>query len=240
MPQQQAEENSTSIELVIREENAIVAKAADLINEHNNDISEIIIDTPGIVEGEKKLKITSTNKQKEATDCLGLVKSHLKVIEGRRKLCVKPFQDAVKIINDNAEGISGPLKQVANSVEGKYRAYDAELREAKRKADEAEMKRMEEAAKKDLPPPPPVSQATPAPVKTVKTENTTTSLVPCWKNEILDERKIIDWAIKANRWGLIQVNKTTLNQLAKEVKDSEVIPGLRIYNEPSLPTRSKF
>lgn len=228
----------TSIELVIKEKDSVIEKAENLITEQYGAIQEIIKDTPGIVEAEKAIKVNSAKQQKVATDCLGLTKSHLKIIEERRKICLKPFKKATDMINARGKEIANPLKAVVDSVEDKLRKYDSFLMEEKRKADAEAMKEIEEAAEKDMPIPTP-KPTYQAPPKNIKTENTTVTMVDNWKWELLDKQKFIDHVVLTGQIELIDVNQTSLNRLVKNVKDSRAIPGIRVYNHKTIPTRSK-
>lgn len=228
------------IELAIRENDNVVETAVNLIDEHYGPIQNIVIDTPGIVESEKELRVNSQQKYKVAADCLGLVKGHLKIIEDRRKICLKPFKTSTDLINTFAKKISGDLKGVVNSVENKIRKYDDILQEEKRKADAEAMRKAEEAAKNNEPIP--IEESTkekaPAPQQ-IKTKNTTVSMVDNWKCEVVDEQAFIKYAVESGQFELIQINQPNLNRLVKMVKNSRLIPGVKVFNHKSIPTRSK-
>ena len=225
------------IQLVIKEKESIVEKAERLLVDHGT-IPLIILDTPGIVESEKKITVNSVKSEKVATDCLGLTKGHLKVIEARRKICLKPFKMATDIINAKNKEITLQLNEVVDSVENKMRKYDDLLENEKKKADAEEMRKIEEAAANNKPLPAPAPTYTP-PTKSVKTDHTTVSKVDNWKPEILDKNKFIDYAFETGQYEFIDINVPALNQLVKRVKNTRAIPGIKQYNHKSIPTRSK-
>jgi hypothetical protein len=233
-----AEQENISLE--IREKNAVVEKAENLIDENYGPVQNIINDTLEIVKSEKELRINSAQKYKVAADCLGLVKGHIKTIEDRRKICLKPFKVATGLINDHAKKISGPLKEVINSVENKIRKYDDYLLEEKRKADEKRMAEMEKAAEKNEPIPveEPAKKPDPAPQQ-IKTDHTTTSLGDNWKWEMVDFIKFLLHVVEKEMYELLTVDKVNLNKYVKIVKNTRIIPGVKIFNHKSVATRVK-
>lgn len=61
-----------------------------------------------------------------------------------------------------------------------------------------------------------------------------------WKGQISDKRTLVEFIVKNQRWELLSAlgeDTTACNSLAKALKGSVQIPGLRFYNDPNIAAR---
>ncbi len=200
------------------------------------EIKEVEKTGSSIVVSAKDIVIDSREMQEEGADCLVIIKRNLDRIEERRTFYTKPLNDLMRRVNSEAKAIKEPFEKAQSEIKSKINKYQCFLLEEKRKADLKAEKKIEKAVEKgeEIPVVPEAHVE-----KNIKTENTTVSFRDNWKAQIVDPKKLMDWAIENKKVSLLQINNTALNQLEKFTKDTEVIPGVRIINDKIISTKAK-
>jgi len=180
--------------------------------------------------------ITTNEDAKTATNDLSIIAKLRKAMEAKRKDYLSPFQEHVKEVNGIYQTLMAPIEQADRITRAKWTAYTNAQAALARKQEEINRLRMEAARKEaemnngEIKESVNLVEVVAAPKKTV-TDLGSASQRANWTYEVTD------FALLSDDYKL--PNTSALNALAKSVKNTRTIPGLRIYNDPDMVVRAK-
>ena len=180
--------------------------------------------------------IVTVDDAKAATNDLSLIANLRKAMEKKRKDYLLPFQEHIKEVNAVYQVYMEPIEQADKITRNKWTAWKNEQDRLKAEQERINNLRIEaqraEAAlnngeiKEEIK----LVEVIVAPKRTV-TDMGTASQKQNWTYEILSFKDLSD--------DYKLPNTSALNALAKSVKDTRVITGLRIFNNPGMVVRPK-
>ena len=180
--------------------------------------------------------IATLDDTKAATNDLSLIAKLKKAMEAKRKDYLLPFQEHVKEVNDTYKLLMAPVEQADEVTRSKVTNFNREQERIKAEQEKINALRMEAATKEAALNNGEIKESVILvdviqPVKKVMADLASSGMRANWTYEVTD------FAALPNEYKL--PNTSMLNSLAKSIKDSRTIPGLRIYNDPTLAVRSK-
>jgi hypothetical protein len=182
-------------------------------------------------------RVIATNEDaKTATNDLSIIAKLRKAMETKRKGYLQPFNDHVKFINDTYKTLMAPVEQADRITRDKWTAYTNAQAALARKQEEINRLRMEATRKEaemnngEIKESVNLVEVVAAPTKTV-TDLGSASQKANWTYEIVSFKDLSD--------DYKLPNTAALNALARSVKDSRPIPGLKIFNNPGMVVRPK-
>lgn len=188
----------------------------------------------GLLNISKTITISSKEDVEAATNDLSLLANLKKAIEAKRQEYVGPINEHVKAINTTFKAITDPLAEADQTYRNKVKAYYAEEDRKRREAEEIARLKAEaaarEAALNNQPPPAPAPEIKVyEPSKNVNAQVGASTMMMVKKWEVIDENLI------PRMYLIIDAAKIT-----KQVKAGiGSIPGIRIYEEPTLRIEAK-
>ena len=190
-----------------------------------------------LLEYAKSRNIATIEDANAATNDLAMIANLRKALDKRRKDYLAPFQEHVKEVNGIYQTFMASVEEADRITRVKWQAFMNEQARLKAKQEEINNLRIEATRKEaELSGTGEIKEETvlipviEAPKKT-KTEMGTAGQKANWVYQITD------FALLPDAYKL--PNTAALNALARSVKDSRAIPGLRIYNEPTVAVRTK-
>ena len=189
-----------------------------------------------LLEYAKNRVIATLDDTKAATNDLSLIAKLKKAMEAKRKDYLAPFQEHVKEVNDTYKLLMAPVEQADEVTRSKVTNFNREQERIKAEQEKINALRMEAAQKEAALNNGEIKESiilveVIQPVKKVIADLASSGMRANWTYEVTD------FAALPNEYKL--PNTSMLNSLAKSIKDSRTIPGLRIYNDPTLAVRSK-
>ena len=189
-----------------------------------------------LLEYAKNRVIATLDDTKAATNDLSLIAKLKKAMEAKRKDYLAPFQEHVKEVNDTYKLLMAPVEQADEVTRSKVTNFNREQERIKAEQEKINALRMEAATKEAALNNGEIKESVVLveviqPVKKVMADLASSGMRANWTYEVTD------FAALPNEYKL--PNTSMLNSLAKSIKDSRTIPGLRIYNDPTLAVRSK-
>ncbi len=208
-----------------------------------------------------KIEIETTEQYENACEVTKQVQGYSKQLDSERKFVVKPFNDQVKMINGFFKEALVPLDNLRNNLRSSIADYhikkEKERREAQRKADEAaekERKRLAKEAEKEAKKADAAAAEGDAAefkkhhdqseIKMQLAETVETPVVPQvapevdkvhyrekWFAEVTDKREYLSHCLETNDLSAIQIDMTKLNKMARAIKGSYSIPGIKFNCE---------
>jgi len=180
--------------------------------------------------------IATLDDTKLATNDLSLISRLKKAMESKRKDYLLPFQEHVKEVNDIYKALMAPVETADMVTRNKVMAFNREQERIKAEQEKINALRMEAAAKEAALNNGEIKEAIVLvdviqPAKKVIADLASSGMRDNWTYEVMD------FAALPNEYKM--PNTSMLNATAKSVKDSRVIPGLRIYNDPTMVVRSR-
>ena len=180
--------------------------------------------------------IATLDDTKAATNDLSLIAKLKRAMEAKRKNYLLPFQEHVKEVNDIYKALMAPVETADMVTRNKVMAFNREQERIKAEQEKINALRMEAAAKEAALNNGEIKEAIVLvdviqPAKKVIADLASSGMRDNWTYEVMD------FAALPNEYKM--PNTSMLNATAKSVKDSRVIPGLRIYNEPTMVVRSR-
>ena len=180
--------------------------------------------------------IATLDDTKAATNDLSLIAKLKKAMEAKRKDYLLPFQEHIKEVNDIYKALMAPVETADMVTRNKVMAFNREQERIKAEQEKINALRMEAATKEAALNNGEIKESVILvdviqPVKKVMADLASSGMRANWTYEVTD------FAALPNEYKL--PNTSMLNSLAKSIKDSRTIPGLRIYNDPTLAVRSK-
>ena len=180
--------------------------------------------------------IATLDDTKAATNDLSLIAKLKKAMEAKRKDYLLPFQEHVKEVNDTYKLLMAPVELADEVTRSKVTNFNREQERIKAEQEKINALRMEAATKEAALNNGEIKESVILvdviqPVKKVMADLASSGMRANWTYEVTD------FAALPNEYKL--PNTSMLNSLAKSIKDSRTIPGLRIYNDPTLAVRSK-
>ncbi len=186
-----------------------------------------------IVAHVESMEVASPEDMEKAADVLKYIKTKINAIEENRKELVQPLNEHVKMINARFKAYTTPLSSAETIMKGKVSSY-IEAERKKQKEEQArleelraaEIKKAEDEGKKDWEMPPPVVASKPDAGKAqggfgaIHTRD-------YWTYEVEDISKV--------PFAFITVDDAVVREAIKEGRRD--IPGLRIFNKPSVVSR---
>ena len=189
-----------------------------------------------LLEYAKNRVIATLDDTKAATNDLSLIAKLKKAMEAKRKDYLAPFQEHVKEVNDTYKLLMAPVELADEVTRSKVTNFNREQERIKAEQEKINARRMEAAQKEAALNNGEIKESiilveVIQPVKKVIADLASSGMRANWTYEVTD------FAALPNEYKL--PNTSMLNSLAKSIKDSRTIPGLRIYNDPTLAVRSK-
>ena len=189
-----------------------------------------------LLEYAKVRTIATLDDVKTATNDLSLIGKLRKAMEAKRKDYLLPFQEHVKEVNDTYKLLMAPVEMADEVTRSKVTNFSREQERIKAEQEKINALRMEAAQKEAALNNGEIKESIVLvdviqPVTKVIADLASSGVRANWTYEITD------FAALPNEYKL--PNGAALNATAKSVKDSRAIPGLRIYNDPTLAVRSK-
>lgn len=180
--------------------------------------------------------ITNLDDLKKATDDISLLTKLKKAIEDKRKEYVGPVRLRLDQLNALFKNFIAPLEEADVMTREKIKTFNLE-QEQIRQAQESANRLTEDAARKEaeahggeISQPLDLVEVQPE-IKKASTDLGTTSMRDNWTYEIIDFSKLPD------EYKL--VNTSALNAFTKSTKGTREIPGVRIYNDPTVVVRAR-
>ena len=180
--------------------------------------------------------IATIEDAKLATSDLSLISRLRKAMEAKRKDYLAPFQEHVKEVNAAYQTLMAPVEEADKVTRNKWTAFTNEqarikaeqerINNLKMQAAEAEAKLNFGEIKESVN----LVEVITAP-KRIVTETGSAGMRASWTYEVVSFKDLPD------EYKL--PNTSMLNSLAKSIKDSRTIPGLRIFNQPGLTVRNR-
>ena len=200
--------------------------------------------------------ITTADMCEAAGVDLKAIKGAQKRLEDARTTITKPLLEAQRAVNALFKGPTDTLIEAERVVKGGILGYQRE-EERKRLAAEAIAA---EAARKEREKLEAQAAKAAAAGKTEKAEalQATAAAIPerveiasaapkieglatrsVWKAEVMDKAALVKYVAEHPEWlGLVEVNLTALNGLARSQEDALAIPGVKVIEEKQLASRS--
>jgi hypothetical protein len=180
--------------------------------------------------------IATLDDTKLATNDLSLISRLKKAMESKRKDYLLPFQEHVKEVNDIYKALMAPVETADMVTRNKVMAFNREQERIKAEQEKINALRMEAAQKEAALNNGEIKESIVLvdviqPVTKVIADLASSGMRDNWTYEVMD------FAALPNEYKM--PNTSMLNATAKSVKDSRVIPGLRIYNEPTMVVRNR-
>lgn len=181
--------------------------------------------------------IDSPAKQKEATDDLAIIAGVKKRLEEAKREYTGPIREHLDRFNQAFNNYVAPLLKADRINRQKFSAYQAQVAEAARKAEETNRMAAEVARRQaeesgtgeftvDTTP-----VEAPAPARVVRSNVGSASMRDNWKARVVDFAKLPD------EYKLADMQ--TLNAKARSTKGTATIPGVEFYNDQAVQVRSK-
>lgn len=173
---------------------------------------------------------------KKYTNDFAIISDLKKAIEAKRVEYTRPINEHLNSINEAFNVFSAPIKLADLYFRQKVADLNIKLRAEKLEQERINQLRME-AAEAEMKLKGELSESVNLvevvePPKHFRADMGMTGMVDNWKAEV------IDFALLPDEYK--QVNQPLLNSAARSYKDKRTIPGVRIYNEPTVRmTRSK-
>jgi len=180
--------------------------------------------------------ITTLEDAKSATNDLSLISKLRKAMETKRKDYLLPFQEHVKEVNGIYQTLTAPIEQADKVTRAKWTAFTNEQARLKAEQERINNLRMEAAKAEaalnngEIKESVNLVEVVEAPKRTI-TDMGSAGQRDNWTYEV------VDFNLLPNEYKL--PNNSLLNSLAKSVKNTRTIPGLRIYNDPTMVVRSR-
>lgn len=197
------------------------------------DVTVIEIYTEGLrlLKYAKTRVIKTDTENKEATDDLAIIRSLRKKIEAVRKEYTVPINDHLKTVNDTFKDFTAPLQEADTLNEQKMLAYRRAQEGIRAEQERINALRIEAAKaemelKGELTESVNVVEVQPEPARVTRGGLGASGMVDNWKAEVTD------FALLSDDYKL--PNMVALNALAKSVRDTREIPGIRVYNDPHI------
>jgi len=189
-----------------------------------------------LLEYAKVRTIATLDDVKTATNDLSLIGKLRKAMEAKRKDYLLPFQEHVKEVNDTYKLLMAPVEMADEVTRSKVTNFSREQERIKAEQEKINALRMEAAQKEAALNNGEIKEAIVLvdviqPAKKVIADLASSGMRDNWTYEIMSFKDLPD--------EYKMPNTSMLNATAKSVKDSRVIPGLRIYNEPTMVVRNR-
>jgi len=201
----------------------------EVIEWHRQGISLQECAEARIIKGLEDLKL--------ATDDLAIISHLKKVMEERRKYRVQPLNDQVKTINDEFKRFMQPVLDAERITKQKMLDFNRDQDELRRKQEEINRLRIEAAQKEaainegEISEPVKLVEVIQEAPKRVSTDLGSSGMRENWVYEV------VDFNLIPHEYLLI--NAAALNAFAKSTKGTRQIPGVRIFNQPIIATRTR-
>ena len=189
-----------------------------------------------LLEYAKVRTIATLDDVKTATNDLSLIGKLRKAMEAKRKDYLLPFQEHVKEVNDTYKLLMAPVEMADEVTRSKVTNFSREQERIKAEQEKINALRMEAAQKEAALNNGEIKEAIVLvdviqPAKKVIADLASSGMRDNWTYEIMSFKDLPD--------EYKMPNTSMLNATAKSVKDSRAIPGLRIYNEPTMVVRNR-
>lgn len=198
---------------------------------------------------ERFLTIKDQDTASVAAEWRARAQAHAKALNDERLLMTEGARATVKRINDAFNEKIDELKRQIAKVDKALLAFQREQQEQARRqreelerAQREERERLEAEAKEqglEAPPePPPIVpvEPTPEPPRTIQgSHGSKTSTRDNWKYRVVDISQVPeDYLVPPEE----RINKSVVNALVRSQKDKTNIPGIEVYNEPIITSRT--
>jgi hypothetical protein len=155
---------------------------------------------------------------------LAEIKTQIAAIREQQKVFVNPLKEVIKRINNFFEPALGLLELSEELLKGKIVTYT--VGQALMRSDLLEQVKSADPKKRDML----IKQSeTYAPVKVPGL-----SMREAWTGEFIDEKNVIDWAIKTNSTSFLQINKRELEKYTKALGRDPQIPGWKASKKTTV------
>jgi len=176
--------------------------------------------------------IANADNVKDATNDLSMMAKLKKAVEEKRKEYTDPLNEHVKSINNAFKLLTDPLAEADRITRQKVLAYNAEIERQRQEAEAIEREKME-LAKREA---------------TLKNGEITVDLTPVDKPEATPDRVRAEVGMTSkmmvSKWEVINlsivpdeykmIDATKVGNVVRASKGSIIIPGIRIWQEPTL------
>ena len=217
------------------------------------EIQKFQADSESVIETANELQITDTESNKKALDFKGDIMRFIKGIETKRLEYVAPLNESLRKINGDAKKAKQPWSDALIIVDRKLKDEIIRQEAEAKKAAEKELERQEKIAEKNRlaeeeaeknnepipePKPMPIPKPMPEVQSSIDTGETKQHKVDHWEAEMKDPKAFLQYVIDndIDIDSIVKFQKSGLNAIAKLNKLNKGIPGLRIWNNFSLPT----
>ncbi len=184
-----------------------------------------------------KARIIATNEDlKPANDDLIIIRTVKKGMENKRKDYLRPFQDHVKETNEAYKALMEPIEQADKITADKMLKFSREQERKRREAERIEQEKLRLAREEmelkgehtvDLTP---VEKPEIVPDR-IRTDMGTTGMRDVWKWEE------VDFSLVPDEYKMI--NAGILTPVVKASKGRITIPGIRIFNDPTIAANTR-
>ena len=178
--------------------------------------------------------ITTADDLLPATDDLSLIAKLKKAMEDKRKEYVKPLQDHVKAVNDTFKTLMEPIETADSVTRGKILAFQLKQKLIREEQEKINALRME-AAKKEMELKGALTESVnlveviPELAKRTTTDMGSVGMRDHWTFEV------VDFAFLPDEYKMPDATK-----IGKVVRAGlHTIPGVKIWNEPTLAINAK-
>ena len=176
--------------------------------------------------------IVTVEDLKPASDDLSLIRWLKKAMEDKRRDYLAPFQGHIKEINETYKTLMEPIDAADKITTDKMLAFTREQNRIRQEQETINRLRIE-AAQKDaalhngkVSEPVNLVEVLPEAPKRVTTDMGSSGQRDNWKWELIDLKLVpVDY---------LKINAGVLTPIVKASKGKITIPGIRIYNEPTL------
>lgn len=178
--------------------------------------------------------ITTLEDKKGASDDLVIISELKKAMEAKRKQYLAPLREQTEAINETYKTLMAPVDAANQTTKGKMLEFDKEQERLRQKQEEINQKRLEAAEaemeiKGELTESVNLVEVVPKVAKTVSTDMGTSGQRDTWKWEV------IDFSLVPDEYKII--NAGMLTPVVKASKGKIQIPGVRIFNEPTIAVK---
>ena len=195
----------------------------------------LLNEVQAIAERAEAFTVTSEADVKAATNDLSIIAGVKKKIEAKKKAWLEPLETHKKNITADFALLLDPITSADKSLRGKTNTYLTEQRQRaaeveKRAREEQELARRK-AELNGTPAPEPEKIPTTFIQQTHRAELGMSGQMDVWKYEIIDPNLIPRHYLK--------VDDAAITKAVKASQGKQSIPGLRIFNEPTLRVEAR-
>ena len=180
--------------------------------------------------------ITNLDDLKKATDDISILTKLKKAIEEKRKEYVGPIRSNLDQVNASFKEFTAPLEEADKVTREKIKWFNLEQEEVRLAQERANQLAADATRKEAATHGGEITQSIEVvevqrELKKSMTNLGTTSMKDNWTYEVTDFRELPD------EYKL--VNTSALNAFAKSTKGTREIPGVKIFNDPTVVVRPK-